>query len=77
MGHGKATFKQSRSLFTAHLKETERLRFQGQTAAHMGIIISLYEQRALVSLLQELREENPNLDAATQLGIYLQCLPKY
>ena len=32
----------------------------------MGIIISLYEQRALASLLQELREENPNLDAATQ-----------
>ena len=44
----------------------ERLALQGQTAAPMGIIISLYEQRALASLLQELREENPNLDAAAQ-----------
>ena len=74
---GKATFKWARSLFTAHLKEMERLAFQGQTAARMGIIISLYEQRALASLLQELRKEKPNLDAATQLGIYLQCLPKF
>ena len=32
----------------------------------MGIIIPLYEQRALPSLLQELREENPNLDSETQ-----------
>ena len=32
----------------------------------MGIIICLYEQRALASLLQELREEKPNLDSATQ-----------
>ena len=30
----------------------------------MGIIVSLYEQCALASLPQELREENPNLDAA-------------
>ena len=44
----------------------ERLAFQGQTAACMGIIISLYEQLALASLFQELREENPNFDAATQ-----------
>ena len=43
---GKATFKRSRSLFTAHLKE-------------MGIIISLYEQHTLASLLKELGEENP------------------
>ena len=39
---GKATFKRARSLFTADLKEMERLTFQGQTAACMGIIISLY-----------------------------------
>ena len=63
---GKATFKRSRSLFTPHLKEMERLAFQEQSAARMGIVMSLYEQRALASLLQELRQENPNLDAATQ-----------
>ena len=63
---GKATFKRPRSLFTPHLKEMERLAFQGQSAARMAIVTSLYEQRALASLLQELRQDNPNWDAATQ-----------
>lgn len=63
---GKATFKRSRSLFTPYLKEMERLAFQEQSAARMGIVMSLYEQRALASLLQELRQDNPNWDAATQ-----------
>ena len=53
-------------LFMPHLKEMERLAFQGQSAACMGIVLSLYEQCVLASLLQELRQENPNLDAATQ-----------
>ena len=64
---GKATFKRSRSLFTQHWKEIEKLAFQGHSAARMGIVISLYVQQALASLLQELRQENPNLDAASQI----------
>ena len=63
---GKATFKRSRSLFTQQWKEIERLAFQGQTAARMGIVISLYVQQALAMLLQELKSDSPNLDSATQ-----------
>ena len=48
---GKATFKRSKSLFTQLWKEIEKLAFQGQSAARMGIVISLYVQQALVSLL--------------------------
>ena len=62
----KATFKKAKGLFTQHLKEIEKLAFQGQTAARMGIIITLYIQQALASLLTELGSENTNLDRATQ-----------
>ena len=62
----KATFKKAKGLFTQHLKEIEKLAFQGQTAARMGIVITLYIQQALASLLTELGSENTNLDRATQ-----------
>ena len=62
----KATFKKSRGLFTQHLKEIEKFAFQGQTAARMGIVIILYIQQALATLLSELGSENTNLDRATQ-----------
>ena len=62
----RAVFKRNRSLYTQHLKEIERLAFQGQTAARMGIIISLYSQQALALLLQELGSEKPNIDKTIQ-----------
>ena len=49
-----------------HLKEMERLAFQGQRAAIMEFIISLYSQQALALLLQELSSEKPNIDKAIQ-----------
>ena len=38
----KTTFQMAKSLFTQHLKEIEKFAFQGQTAARMGIVITLY-----------------------------------
>ena len=64
-------FKRNRSLYTQHLKEIERLAFQGQTAAGMGIFISLYSQQALALLLQELGSDKPNIDKAIQRVRYV------
>ena len=46
---------------------TLRIAFKGQSAAQMGIIITLYIQQALASLLQQLNQESPNLDSMTQI----------
>ena len=67
----RAVFKRNRSLYTQHLKEIERLAFQGQTAARMGIFISLYSQQALALLLQELGSDKPNIDKAIQTVRYV------
>ena len=53
-------------MFTQHLKQIEIFAFQGQTAARMGIVITLYIQQALASLLSDLNSENFNIDRATQ-----------
>ena len=63
---GKATFKHARTLFSHNWKDIEKLAFKGQSAAQMGIIITLYIQQALASLLQQLNQESPNLDSMTQ-----------
>ena len=62
----KACFKRARSLHTQHLKEIERLAYQGQLAAKTGISISVYMQQALRALSQELKTGKPNLDLAVQ-----------
>ena len=54
------------SLFIQYLKEIERSAFQEQIAFRMSIVITLYMQQALVTLLTELGIENTNLDKATQ-----------
>ena len=62
----KACFKRARSLHTQHLKEIEKLAYQGQVAAKLGITVNLYMQQALLVLLEELKTDKPNLDLATQ-----------
>ena len=47
-------------------KDIEKLVFKGQSVAQMVIIIILYIQQALASLLQELNLDSPNLDSMTQ-----------
>ena len=59
----------------------EKLGYQGQIAAKTGTAIVLYIQQALRVLLDELKEDNPNLDLATQTTrdifaihhIYINC----
>ena len=62
----KTCLKRARSLHTQHLKEIERLVYQGQLAAKIGISVSLYMQQALRILLQELKTGEPNLNLAVQ-----------
>ena len=62
----KAVFNRSESLFIPHLKEIEKTAFHEQTAFRMSIVITLYMQQALATLLTELDIENTNLDKATQ-----------
>lgn len=62
----KACFKRARSLYTQHLKEIEKLAYQGQVAAKVGITVNLYMQQALRVLLEELKTDKPNIDLATQ-----------
>ena len=61
-----AVFNRSKSLFIPHLKEIEKSAFHEQTAFRMSIVITLYIQIALATLLTELDIENTNLDIATQ-----------
>lgn len=62
----KAAFGKSHSLYSQPLKSLEKIGYQGQSAARMGIIINLYIQQALSSLLEKLTQKSPNLDAAIQ-----------
>ena len=62
----KACFKKARSLHTQHWKEIERIAYQAQVAAKLGISVNLYMQQALRVLLEELKTENPNIDLAIQ-----------
>ena len=44
----------------------EKVAYQGQVAARMGIISMCYVQQALRSLLQNLKSNSPNIDEAVQ-----------
>ena len=65
--HGRrATFGTSQSLFSQPYKSIEKIAFQGQVAARMGIISLCYSQQAMGLLLKNLKSESPNLDEAIQ-----------
>ena len=64
-GH-KAGFSRVPSLVSKGMKAVERLSFQGQMAARMGLITSCYTQQALGVLLDTLQQNEPNLDLAIQ-----------
>lgn len=65
--HGrKAAFGSSQSLFAQPYKSMEKIAFQGQMAARLGIISLCYTQQALGLLLSNLKKDTPNLDEAVQ-----------
>ena len=64
-GH-KAAFGNSHSLYNRQMRAVEKIGYQGQTAARMGIITTCYSQQALGSLLDNLQSPEPNLDRAIQ-----------
>ena len=57
----KACFRRARALQTTHLREIEKLGYQRHIAAKTGMTIVLYMQQALRVLLEDLKEDNPNL----------------
>lgn len=61
----KAGVKQQQ-LYTQPFRDIEKLGYQGQHAARMGIIINLYMQQALSKLLATLSEKDANIDSAIQ-----------
>lgn len=67
--HGrKAAFGSSQCLYSQPYKSMERIAYQGQVAARMGIISICYTQQALGNLLNNLKSSSPNLDEAVQNG---------
>ncbi|CAC5394217.1 unnamed protein product [Mytilus coruscus] len=66
-GYGpRAAFGRVPSLFIKNLKSLERLAYQGQVAARMGLITTCYLQQASGNLLDNLQSDTPNLDSAIQ-----------
>ena len=53
-------------MHTQHWKEIERIAYQTQVAAKLGISINLYMQQALRVLLEEMKSENPYINLAIQ-----------
>ena len=64
-GH-KAVFGSTPSLYNCQLRSIEKIGFQGQSAARMGVIMTCYTQKALGIFLENLQSENPNIDRAIQ-----------
>lgn len=65
--HGRrAAFGSTQTLFSQPFKSMEKIAYQGQVAARMGIISMCYAQQALGSLLQNLKGSTPNIDEAVQ-----------
>ncbi|CAC5384325.1 unnamed protein product [Mytilus coruscus] len=62
----KAAFGRVPCLFSKELKSFEKIAYQGQLAARMGLITSCYTQQALGILLDNLQSDTPNLDGAVQ-----------
>ncbi|MEW8487239.1 MAG: hypothetical protein AB2705_18835 [Candidatus Thiodiazotropha sp.] len=65
--HGRrAAFGSTQSLFNQPYKSMEKIAYQGQVAARMGIISICYALQALGWLLQNLKSSSPNMDEAIQ-----------
>lgn len=65
--HGRrAAFGSTQSLFSQPFKSLEKIAYQGQIAARMGIVSLCYTQQALGLLLNNLSSKSPNLDEAVQ-----------
>ncbi|CAG2251467.1 unnamed protein product [Mytilus edulis] len=67
--HGQKAFTVSnkkKTLYTPFLKSVEKLAYQGQAAAKMGIVSSSYMQQALGTLLETLLDKEVNMDRAVQ-----------
>ena len=66
--HGQRAFSASskKTLYSQFMKSIEKLAFQGQNAARMGIITTAYIQQALGTLLQSLCDKEVNLDRTIQ-----------
>jgi len=63
--HSAKSFKswdKGRQLCSQPLKSIESLGYQGQMAARMGIVGVSYLQQGLASLMNTLKEEEPNID---------------
>ena len=54
------------SLCSQPLRSLEKLAYQGQHAARMGLIINTYMQQALSNFLSVLKGDKPNIDSAIQ-----------
>lgn len=65
-GH-KAAFGKAPTLFGKAMKSMERIAFQGQLAARMGLITNCYLQQTLGVLLDGLQKSEPNIDSITQI----------
>ena len=55
-------------LFSRPMRSIERLGYQSQMAARMGMILSCYSQQVLGSLLDCLQQKDCNLDLAIQMN---------
>jgi len=67
--HSAKSFKswgKGRQLCSQPLKSIESLGYQGQMAARMGIVGVSYLQQGLASLMNTLKEEEPNIDRSIQ-----------
>ena len=64
--YGSKAATKSQSLYSQPLKAIEKLAYQGQMAARMGIIINMYTQQALGNLLTLLEDKEPNIDQSIQ-----------
>ncbi|KAK6173317.1 hypothetical protein SNE40_016792 [Patella caerulea] len=64
--HGnKAAFsKTGKSLFTQPYKMLEKIAYRGQQASYMGIIINMYMQQSLGTLIELFNDDKPNIDNA-------------
>jgi len=64
--YGSKASVKSQQLYSQPLRDLEKLAFQGQHAARMGIVINLYMQQALGNLLRVLSDKDANIDSAIQ-----------
>ena len=62
----KASFKNGHSLYSTTYKNIEKEAYKGQCAARMSMMISMYVQQGLGTLLTMLQQKDLNLDLAIQ-----------